>query len=82
MKNFGCASSPGRAAPCASTDARYGCAVATLIGRMEDRRHYLSDLVFGATIGLAMGEAVIAQRRDVARHLKVDPDRVGLQIEF
>jgi membrane-associated phospholipid phosphatase len=62
--------------------AAYGCAVATLMGRMEDRRHYLSDVVFGATIGLAMGEAVIAQRRDVARHLKVDPDRVGLQIEF
>jgi membrane-associated phospholipid phosphatase len=62
--------------------AAYGCAVATMIGRMEDRRHYLSDVVFGASIGLAMGEAVIAQRRDVAGRIKVEPDRIGLQIGF
>jgi membrane-associated phospholipid phosphatase len=60
----------------------YACAVTTLMGRMEDRRHYLSDVVFGATVGLAMGEAVVAQRRDAARHVMVEPDRVGLRIEF
>jgi membrane-associated phospholipid phosphatase len=49
---------------------------------MEDRKHYLSDVVFGASIGLAMGEAVLAQRRGAARHINVEPDRVGLQIEF
>ena len=53
-----------------------------LIGRMEDRRHYLSDVVFGAAIGLAMGEAVIAQRRDNARRLMVEPGRVGLRFGF
>jgi membrane-associated phospholipid phosphatase len=62
--------------------AAYACATATLIGRMEDRRHYLSDVVFGAAIGLAMGEAVIAQRRDDARRLVVEPGRVGIEIEF
>lgn len=29
------------------------------LGRMEDRKHYLSDVIFGAALGLAMGEAVV-----------------------
>jgi hypothetical protein len=62
--------------------AAYACATATLMGRMEDRRHYLSDVVFGAAIGLAMGEAVVAQRPSASRHVMVEPDRVGLVIEF
>jgi len=34
-------------------------AVFTGLGRMEDRRHYVSDVLFGAAIGLAAGEAVV-----------------------
>jgi membrane-associated phospholipid phosphatase len=37
----------------------YTVAALAGLGRMEDRRHYLSDVLFGATIGLAAGEAVV-----------------------
>ena len=60
----------------------YACAGATLLGRMEDRKHYLSDVVFGAAVGLAMGEAIVAQRREAARHVTLEPGRVGLRIGF
>ena len=33
---------------------------ATALGRMEDRKHYLSDVIFGAGIGTAVGLAVAA----------------------
>ncbi len=36
----------------------YALAGATALGRLEDRKHYLSDVVFGAALGLAAGEAV------------------------
>jgi membrane-associated phospholipid phosphatase len=36
----------------------YALAGVTAIGRMEAHRHYLSDVVFGATVGLAVGLAV------------------------
>lgn len=35
----------------------YGLAAGTALGRMEDRRHYLSDVMFGAALGLAVGNA-------------------------
>jgi len=34
-------------------------ATATGLGRMEEERHYLSDVLFGAAIGLAVGDAVV-----------------------
>jgi membrane-associated phospholipid phosphatase len=36
----------------------YGLATATGMGRIEDRKHYLSDVAFGAAIGTACGLAV------------------------
>ena len=36
----------------------YALAGVTAIGRMEAHRHYLSDVVFGASVGLAVGLAV------------------------
>lgn len=33
----------------------YGLAVGTALGRLEDRRHHLSDVAFGAALGLAVG---------------------------
>jgi hypothetical protein len=41
--------------------AASGLAVCTALGRMEERRHYLSDVVAGATIGFLIGD-VIARR--------------------
>ena len=34
----------------------------TAMGRMEDNRHYASDVIFGAAVGLVFGRAVISQR--------------------
>jgi membrane-associated phospholipid phosphatase len=36
----------------------YALAAGTAMGRMEDRKHYLSDVVFGAAVGTAIGIAV------------------------
>jgi membrane-associated phospholipid phosphatase len=36
----------------------YALGVTTALGRMEDRKHYLSDVIFGAGIGTAIGLAV------------------------
>lgn len=38
----------------------YALGAATALGRMEDRKHYLSDVIFGAGIGTAIGMAVAA----------------------
>lgn len=32
-------------------------------GRMEEDRHYLSDVIFGAAVGLVVGRAVVARRK-------------------
>lgn len=36
----------------------YLAAVTTAMGRVEDRKHYVSDVVFGAALGLSVGLAV------------------------
>jgi hypothetical protein len=47
------------------------------MGRMEDRRHYLSDVIFGAALGLTVGAAGWP-----ARHLAVAPGGVGFRGTF
>lgn len=42
----------------------YALAVATGLGRMEDRKHYLSDVIAGAAVGLTVGRAVAASGDD------------------
>jgi membrane-associated phospholipid phosphatase len=42
----------------------YALAVSTALGRMEDRKHYLSDVVVGAGIGTAIGMAIASEKRD------------------
>lgn len=42
----------------------YALAASTALGRMEDRKHYLSDVVVGAGIGTAIGAAVASIRHD------------------
>jgi len=46
-----------RLGPAAGIPA-YVVAAATGLGRMEDSKHYLSDVIFGAAVGTAIGVAV------------------------
>lgn len=44
----------------------YALATSTALGRMEDRKHFLSDVVVGAGIGTAIGMAIASDRRERA----------------
>ena len=44
----------------------YALAGLTALGRMEERKHYLSDVLFGSAVGLAVGMTVA--RRASSRH--------------
>jgi len=61
-------------------------AIATLtgLGRLEESKHYTSDIIVGAALGLVVGRAVIAQRRKAEwlDHLAVTGDSVGLVWRF
>ncbi|MEZ4389161.1 MAG: phosphatase PAP2 family protein [Candidatus Krumholzibacteriia bacterium] len=59
-------------------------ATLTACGRMEENRHYLSDVIAGAAIGFVTGAAVVAQRRrtEGAASLVVTPRSVGLAWSF
>lgn len=67
----------------AATIPAYAIAVATGLGRMEDRKHYLSDVLAGAAIGLAVGHAVAGpdDHADAPRFL-VGPGGVSLTAHF
>jgi hypothetical protein len=61
----------------------YALATCTALGRIEDHEHYLSDVVFGASIGLAAGIAVCRSDEGASRFtLNLDPRRVGLSVRF
>jgi membrane-associated phospholipid phosphatase len=61
-------------------------ALATVTGmaRLEERRHYLSDVLFGAAIGLATGDAVVRNRKakSLVSRLVVTSDHLGLAFRF
>ncbi|MCB1182854.1 phosphatase PAP2 family protein [bacterium] len=54
------------------------------IGRMEENRHYLSDVIAGAVLGLVTGWAVIDHRRELELldHVVVGGDVIGLAWRF
>jgi membrane-associated phospholipid phosphatase len=56
----------------------YLLAAGTAAGRVEDRRHYISDVVFGAALGLAIGNAhpVSSAVGWLTRHVAPEPDGV------
>jgi membrane-associated phospholipid phosphatase len=61
----------------------YGLATATGMGRIEDHKHYLSDVAFGAAIGTACGLAVThANAHAWTPTLAVAPSGVGLGFSF
>lgn len=59
-------------------------AVFTALGRMEEGRHYLSDVVFGASIGLAAGYATVVRRESPGglNFLSISPDHVGIKLRL
>lgn len=62
----------------------YGLATFTAIARMEDNRHYFSDVVAGAAIGIAVGQLVTPKAREEGRGVQViaGPSKVGLRLKF
>ena len=61
----------------------YGLATATAMGRIEDRKHYLSDVAFGAAIGTACGLAVThANAHAWSPAVTIDPHGVALGFSF
>lgn len=59
----------------------YLLAGATGMGRMEERKHYLSDVVFGAALGLAIGIAVTGHDGLPSR-LELAPTPGGAAVSF
>ncbi len=62
----------------------YALVGATAMGRMEDRYHYLSDVVFGATLGMAVGRTVVHERASssLLSHLRVTPGGAAITYSF
>ena len=62
----------------------YALAGVTALGRMEDRYHYLSDVVFGATIGMAVGRTVVHEHSGptLLSHLRLTPGGAALSYSF
>lgn len=58
----------------------YALATSTALGRMEDRKHYLSDVVVGAGIGTAIGLAVASERQPSAAEPETVKRSLGLGI--
>ena len=61
----------------------YALAASTAMGRMEDRKHYLSDVVFGAAVGTAIGVAISGDRPlKSSWNLALSPTGVGITARF
>ncbi|MEZ4647542.1 MAG: phosphatase PAP2 family protein [Candidatus Eisenbacteria bacterium] len=60
----------------------YAAAGLTGVARMEDRKHFLSDVVAGATIGIVVGRAVPSRFGRSRCSLVADRTRVGLRFRL
>jgi membrane-associated phospholipid phosphatase len=58
----------------------YVLASVTGLARVEDYRHYFSDVLMAATMGIILGNAVIYAPKDVS--LSLAPGEVGLRLAF
>ena len=58
--------------------------VITALGRMQDRYHYLSDVIFGAALGLVAGDYVIRRLRSGSGsgNVMLAPGLVGYAASF
>ncbi len=58
-------------------------AAATAIARVEHRKHYISDVIFGASVGIAVGLAVSDQDSPLFRpEIDVRADRAAFTLRF
>jgi len=64
--------------------AAYTMAILTAAGRVEEQRHYPSDVFFGAAIGMAAGYWAISYHRGfgVLDHLMFGKGGVGMEFDF
>ena len=61
----------------------YALAATTALGRVEDQKHYVSDVIFGSAIGFATGSAIARSGAERSRlMLGVTPDGVACSIRF
>ena len=61
----------------------YALGVVTAVARLEARRHYLSDVVFGAAVGASVGLAVAGPRdRGTRMGLRIGPTGAGVAVGF
>jgi len=62
----------------------YALAAATALARMEERRHYLADVLSGAAIGLVVGYAVVGGDGTAGflSHVSAFPQGLGFSIRF
>jgi membrane-associated phospholipid phosphatase len=70
-----------RLGPWAAVPA-YGFAAATAMGRLEDRKHYLSDVAFGAALGWSVGLAVAGDHGRRWPAIAMTPAGPALAIRF
>lgn len=62
----------------------YGIAALTALGRVEDRKHFPSDVVAGATIGVIVGESIAhhGTKFRMPGHLTMGRKGIGLRFDF
>jgi hypothetical protein len=62
----------------------YALAVSSGLGRMKDRKHYLSDVLFGAFIGIAIGDAFAdtGVSSALAEYVVIHPPHVTFFLDF
>lgn len=58
----------------------YGLAAFTALGRVEENRHYLSDVIAGATIGLLTSRLLNRDNKNLS--VFATPQRVGISYDF
>jgi membrane-associated phospholipid phosphatase len=62
----------------------YGLASMAAVARIEDDRHYLSDVVAGAVLGIAVGKFITPKSKPEESGWQVvaSPSKVGLRLKF
>jgi len=62
----------------------YGVAAFTALGRIEDRKHFPSDVIAGATLGIIVGESIAhhGAKLHMPGHITMGRKGLGLRFKF